>query len=206
MQTTQKSYTGIIIGIVLSIVWIIATSIVGTLGMYEYQRDAFHLMIIVTVAAPTVVYLLLLTLFDGMRKWTQTLSLAMLTLPHAWRTIGYTFLVLWFYGILPAGFAAPAGFGDFTVAIAAPFIAVALWKQWKNAVSYAVVFHIVGAIDLILAIVTGTSAYGVLAENLHIIDPLTAFPMVIIPTAFVPLLLMSHAMVFAKVLLDSKEK
>lgn len=202
----DKSYKGIIIAILLSIGWMIATSIAGTLGLYEYKRDAFHLMIIATVVTPSIVYLILLIFFSRMRKWTQTLNLAMLTLPHAWRTVGYTFLVLWFYKILPAGFAAAAGFGDFTIAIAAPFIAVALWLKVKNAISYAVVFHILGAIDLILAIITGTTAFGVLSQNMDIVDPLTAFPMVIIPTAFVPLLLMSHFMVFCKVILDSKDK
>ena len=205
MQNEKKSYRGIIIGITLSLVWIVVTSIVGTLGYYEYQRDAFHLWIIVSVATPSLLFLTLIVLSSSMRKWTQSLNLAMLTLPHAWRTIGYSFLVLWFYGMLPAGFAAPAGFGDFTIAIAAPFIAVALWLEWKNALSYGVVFHILGAVDLIVAIITGTSAYGVLEENIHIIDPLTAFPMVIIPTAFVPLLLMSHFMVFTKVILDRRE-
>jgi len=203
--TTEKSYRGIIIAMVLSLVWMGATAIIGTLGLYEYQRDAFHLMIIVTVALPTAVYLLLFMMFSGIRKWTQSLNLAMLTLPHAWRTVGYTFLVLWFLKILPSGFAAPAGFGDFTVAILAPFVAVALWLQWHNAVRYAVWFHMLGAVDLILAIITGTSAFGVMPENIHIVDPLTAFPIVIIPTVFVPLLLMSHFMVFCKVMLDKKE-
>jgi hypothetical protein len=205
-RKTEKSYRGIIIAIGLSLLWMVATAIVGTLGLYEYQRDAFHLMIIVTVALPSVVFLLLFMFSLEMRKWTQSLNLAMLTLPHAWRTVGYTFLVLWFYKILPAGFAAPAGFGDFTVAILAPFVAVALWYGWKNSVRYAVWFHILGAVDLVLAIVTGTSAFGVLPENIHIVDPLTAFPMVIIPTVFVPLLLMSHFMVFCKVMLDKKDE
>lgn len=70
-----------------------------------------------------VLYILLPTI----RTCTRNLNFAMLALLHAWRTVGFTFLALWFYKILPAGFAAPAGFGDFAIAISAPFIAVALW-------------------------------------------------------------------------------
>ena len=205
-KTAKQSNQGVIIAIVLAVLWIIVTTILGTLGYYEYNRDVFHLMIIVTVVTPTIIFGLLFMVFSNFRKWTQSLNIAMLTLPHAWRTIGYLFLVQWFYGLLPAGFAAPAGFGDFIVGIAAPFVAVAVWLQWKYAIRYAIIFHIFGAIDLVLAISTGTSAFGVLPENLHVIDPLTAFPTVIIPVSFVPLLLMSHFMVFAKVVLDKKSK
>ena len=204
-ETINNNYRGVLIAIVLALLWIIVTAILGIRGYFEYKREAFHLMIIVTVATPTVIFGLLFTLFSSFRKWTQSLNIAMLTLPHAWRTIGYLFLVQWYYNLLPAGFAAPAGYGDFIVGIAAPFIAVFVWLQWKYAIRYAVIFHVFGTIDLILAIVTGTSAFDVLPENLHIIDPLTAFPTVIIPVSFVPLLLMSHIMVFTKVIMDKKE-
>jgi hypothetical protein len=41
---------------------------------------------------------------------------------------------------------------------------------------------------------------------MNVIDPLIAFPFVIILTVFVPLLLLSHFMVLAKVTLNAKEK
>ena len=37
--TTEKSYRGIIIAMVLSLVWMGVTAVIGTLGLYEYQRD-----------------------------------------------------------------------------------------------------------------------------------------------------------------------
>ena len=124
----------------------------------------------------------------------------MLVLPHAWRTVGFTFLTLWSYKMLPAGFAAPAGFGDFAIAIAAPFIAVALWKQWKYAIAATVVFHVLGLTDLFFAILTGASGYGISADKMNVIDPMTTFPLVIIPTVFVPLLVLSHVISLLKII------
>lgn len=202
MKHTENGYGGIILAMVLCVVWMGVTGVIGTLGLYEYPRDGSHFLIVITVIAPTIFFALLFISFSAIRRWTQRLNLGMLTLPHAWRTVGYTFLALWFYGILPAGFAAPAGFGDFAIAIAAPFVAVALWLQWANAIRAAVWFHILGFIDLFVAILTGTTGLGVPIEGMTLIDPMTAFPMVIIPTVFVPLLVLSHVMALTKIVMD----
>jgi hypothetical protein len=205
MKPTKIQCSGIIFSIILCVLWMVVTGIIGTLGLYEYPRNGSHFSIILTVLTPTIFFTLLFVLFFNVRIWTQQrLNLAILTLPHAWRTVGFTFLALWFYGTLPAGFAAPAGFGDFAIAIAAPFVAVALWLQWKNSIRTAVWFHILGITDLFFAILTGTTGFGVSASEMHMIDPMTAFPMVIIPTVFVPLLLVAHIMVLTKITLDRK--
>jgi len=202
MKQTENRHRGIIFSITLCLLWIIATGITGTLGLYEYPRNGSHLSLIITVLTPTVFFSLLFIFFPAIRSWTQSLNLAMLTLPHAWRTVGFTFLTLWFYGILPSGFAAPAGFGDFFIAIAAPIIATALWLQWKHAIHAAIWFHILGIIDFFFALLTGITGFGVATVEMTTIDPMTAFPLVIIPTAFVPLLLLAHIMALTKIVLD----
>lgn len=204
MNDQENKYTGVKIAIALCMVWIVVTAIAGTNGWYEYRRNETHTSIYLTVLAPAVFFLLLYTFSHAIRDWAKSLNLAMLTLPHAWRTVGYTFLALWFYEVLPAGFAAPAGFGDFAVAIAAPFIAVALWLHWKLAITAALWFHVLGLVDLIVAIMTGTTGFGVAPEHMETIDPMTAFPMVIIPTSFVPLLILSHVMVLIRIATDRK--
>jgi hypothetical protein len=201
MKMNKTGYRGTILAISLSILWIVITSIIGTLGLYETPRNVSHLAIVISVLTPSVFYIALYILLPGIREWTKTLDLAMLTLPHAWRTIGYTFLTLWAFGILPAEFSAPAGFGDFVIGLAAPFIAVALWLKWNGAIRATLWFHLLGIVDFFFAILTGTMAYGVAMEQMNQIDPMTTFPLVIIPTAFVPLLLLSHVMVLLKITL-----
>jgi len=201
-QNTKNA--GIIWAGILCVLWMVSVGLIGTLGYYEYPRSGSHLSIIITVLIPSLVFTLLFVAFPKVRNWTQNLNLAMLTLPHAWRTVGYTFLTLWFYGLLPAGFAAPAGFGDFAIAIAAPFVAVALWLKWSGAIKTAVWFHILGIVDFFFALLTGVQGYGISAENMSVVDPMTAFPLVIIPTVFVPLLLVAHVIALTKIAMDRK--
>ncbi len=193
-------YKGTIIAIILCLIWMAITAIIGTLGLYEYLRFESHLSIIISVITPSIIYGILYIFNSKVRTWTKNLSLAMLVLPHAWRTVGFTFLTLWAYKTLPAGFAAPAGFGDFAIAIAAPFVAVALWMKWKQAIKTAVIFHVLGFIDLFFAILTGASGYGISADKMNVVDPMTAFPLVIITTVFVPLLVLSHVISLTKII------
>jgi len=191
----------------LCCVFMLVTATVSTLGLYEYPRSGSHLSVIITVLLPTLLYLVAFLLFPAVRVWTQRdLNLAMLTLPHAWRTVGFSFLALWFYGILPAGFSAPAGFGDFAIAIAAPFVAVALWQGWRYAIGTALWFHILGLLDLFVALLTGMTGFGVPVSGMQAIDPMTAFPMVIVPAVFVPLLVWGHVLALTKIVMDRKSQ
>jgi len=103
---------------------------------------------------------------------------------------------------LPAGFSAPAGFGDFIVGMAAPFVAVGLWLHWRYAIRSAVAFHLFGLVDLVIALATGISGFGVPESGMKAIDPMTAFPMVIVPAVFVPLLLWGHVLAFTRIAMD----
>lgn len=206
MNTKTNTYRGTFIAIALSLAWILTTTILGTLGYYEYLRQESHLAIIITVLTPSLFFLALYITSPAIRAWTRTLDLGMLTLPHAWRTLGYMFLVLWFFGILPAGFAAPAGIGDMAAGLAAPFIVVALWLNWNGAIRAAFWFHVLGIVDFIFALSFGITGFGVAQELMDQTDPMTQFPLVIVPTAFVPLLLLSHIMVLLKITLEENVK
>jgi len=205
MKHIETAYGGTIFALLLCVLWMAATGVIGTMGLYEYPRSGSHLLVIITVLIPTVFFAVLFTIFPAVRSWTQKLNLAILTLPHAWRTVGFTFLTLWYYDILPSGFAAPAGIGDFFIAIAAPFVVVALWLQWAGAIRAAIWFHVLGVIDLFFALLTGMTGFGVPAEQMSMTDPMTEFPLVIIPTVFVPLLLVGHIMALTKIVMDRKQ-
>jgi len=199
MKEIKTQYGGVILAILLSVLWMAVTAIVSLMGGFESPREENHFQVMIAVLSPTIFFLVLYALLPSVRNWTRNLSLAMLALPHAWRTVGFSFLALWFYQILPAGFAAPAGFGDFAIAIAAPFIVVALWLKWTGAITAALWFNILGLFDLFIALLTGITGFGVAADQMTRIDPMTAFPMVIIPTVFVPLLILTHVISLIKI-------
>jgi hypothetical protein len=60
------------------------------------------------------------------------------------------------YGVLPAGFAWPAGVGDTLTGLAAPFVARALHQRRPGAVSRAVAWNLFGILDLVVAPIAAT--------------------------------------------------
>lgn len=113
---------------------------------------------------------------------------AILLLPHAFRHIGMSFLVpnLNIDG-MPEGFALSAGYGDLASAVLAIAALAALRWSMRLAIPLIWLFNIVGTADLMNA--------------LRQIEAIAHFgPTWFIPTFLVPLLLVTHAMIFARLL------
>jgi hypothetical protein len=55
------------------------------------------------------------------------------------------------YGVLPAGFAWPAGIGDAITGIFAPIVALMVAQKRPHALKWAVAWNLFGALDLIVA-------------------------------------------------------
>jgi hypothetical protein len=83
--------------------------------------------------------------------------------PNAWliaiqtyRVAGVMFIFpLLAYGIVPAGFAWPAGIGDALTGIFAPVVALMVARNRPHAFKWAVAWNLFGIIDLIVAPATG---------------------------------------------------
>ncbi len=115
-------------------------------------------------------------------------ALFWLTLPHAFRHMGMVFLVP---GVvarpLPDTFAAAAAYGDLITGVLALFALIALRTSWGGALVLVWLFNIVGTVDLLNA--------------LRHVDVVPDFGSVwYIPTFYVPLLLVTHFMIFARLL------
>ncbi len=124
--------------------------------------------------------------------WLKTKSphdaLLLLTLPHAFRYVGMVFLVP---GVvaqqLPEAFAIPAAYGDLLTSVLALVALIVLRAGWARAVALVWLFNIVGTVDLLNA--------------LRQPDPIPDFGAAwYIPTFLVPLLLVTHFMIFARLL------
>ncbi len=122
--------------------------------------------------------------------WIETKSphdaLFWLTLPHAFRYMGMVFLVP---GVvaqpLPAAFAIPAAYGDLVTGVLALLALIALRTGWARALALVWLFNIVGTVDLLNA----------LRQANVVVDFGAAW---YIPTWFVPLLLVTHFMIFVR--------
>ncbi len=109
-----------------------------------------------------------------------------LTLPNAFRHVGLVFLVP---GVvaqpLPESFASPAAYGDLLTGVLALLTLIALRTSWAGAVMLVWLFNMVGTVDLLNA--------------LRHVDVAPDFGAAwYIPTFLVPLLLVTHFMIFAR--------
>lgn len=121
-------------------------------------------------------------------RQSQCKALFWLTVPHAFRYIGMVFLVP---GVvaqpLPDYFAVPAAYGDLLASLLALCALVALRAGWTGATGLVWVFNVVGTADLLNAL-------------RHVeVAPLFGATWYI-PTFMVPLLLVTHFMIFARLL------
>ncbi len=124
-----------------------------------------------------------------LRMMNRDQALLVLVAPHMFlRFIGLSVLVP---GVvspsLPAAFAVPAAYGDFVAGILAVAATVALSRRTSWARVLVWLFNIWGAADLLFAIVQGLRVQ---------LDPGALGAAFFIPTAVVPPLLVTHALIF----------
>jgi hypothetical protein len=118
---------------------------------------------------------------------------------NATRLLGAMFLILHADGRLPAPFAPVAGLGD--MAIAAVAIPLAAWAVRGTLPSGLGLWNALGALDLIVAVALGVlSAPG---TPFRVFDgpgtsPMASLPWILIPTVIVPLYLLIHLAIAAK--------
>ena len=117
---------------------------------------------------------------------TKHEALLLLSLPHAFRHIGMAFLVPAMVARpLPEGFANGAAYGDLATGLLALLAIVALRLRWSVALGLVWLFNLIGTADLMNA--------------LRHVDVAPRFGAVwFIPTMLVPLLLVTHFMMFRR--------
>lgn len=133
-----------------------------------------------------------------MAPWLKKMSaheaLLWLTIPHAFRYIGMVFLVP---GVvsqdMPSNFATLAGYGDLATALIAMLALVALRYKWVGALVLVWLFNIVGTVDLLNALPRQEAVPNFEAAWY-------------IPTFLVPLLLVTHFMIFVRLLKTNSRK
>lgn len=148
-------------------------------------------------------FVMSLILFSLLAKWflapwlrekTQSQALFWLTLPHATRYVGMVFLVP---GIvspsLADSFATAAAYGDLAASVFALVVLIALRNRWPGTIALVWLLNIVGTIDLLNAL-RQAEAVPYLEAAWYI------------PTFWVPVLLVTHFMMFARLLRKPTEQ
>ncbi len=125
-------------------------------------------------------------LWPKLRTLPREQALGPLLTLHAFRFVGLAFLVPGVVGPdLPAAFARPTAYGDLIAAILALVALAGLRTSWGATAVW--LFNIWGAVDLLFALFQGPRVR---------IDPGALGAGFFIPTAIVPPLLVTHALIF----------
>lgn len=170
--------------------WLAVSIVLANAGSYHTRLGAQPPWLVIAFAGTLVVLLAAGRLPVIHRSLSTTDNQARLLLPHTFRIAGLAFVLMMALGMLPALFALPAGLGDIAVGISAPFVA----RKLANGDGHrrAVWFNALGIVDLVVAVSLGALTGFQLVHVTPAADAISEFPLVLIPTTAVPLLLALH--------------
>src|SRR5436190_6860737 len=175
---------------VVLILWFALVVWLGGAGAYVAPPGAPPIAIAAGFSAPLAVFFAGLAISPAFRRFVRSLDVRVMTTMQAWRFAGLGFLALYAYGVLPGGFALPAGLGDIAIALAA--LAMLAQEPGFAASKTFVTWNLLGILDLVVAVGSGTLISLVAATGEITTRPVSELPLVIIPAYFVPLFIMMY--------------
>jgi hypothetical protein len=178
-------------------IWLTSSIALGLRGAFDQAGEPpvyFGLFL----GGPIVVSLLAYAISESFRRMLLALPLWSIVAVHVLRFVGIFFILDAINGTLPPQFAWPAGLGDIAAAAFSIPLALALHRGVgsKGIRKKFIAWNIFGLIDLSMAIIVGMlysqSTFGILSEpDLHS-QAVTHMPVSLIPTFYVPLLILLH--------------
>jgi hypothetical protein len=175
--------------------WFLFSLAAAALHLYSTDPNQPPLPLLLAVLIPIALFAVWYFRSSSFREFVLSLSPRAVTLVHTLRLIGFVFLALYTYRILPAIIALPAGWGDIAIGATAVFAATRLANPAHR--TAFIVWQFLGITDLVTAISMGASA-RFLDPNGISPAPMTALPMSLIPTFAVPLFLILHIITIAQ--------
>src|SRR5262249_20974646 len=110
------------------------------------------LALLLALLVPIALFIASYWTWPAFRETVRTADLQLLSATQSWRFGGFVFLTLYTFGLLPGYFAWPAGLGDMAIALAAPWMVIALHRDPQFATSRTFVsWNILGILDLVVA-------------------------------------------------------
>ncbi len=197
-MTTQIQNNGfrwlVMLGLPLWFALALAASLAGVFHTTQGPPIALGL----AAGAPVLLFLAAYAGSGAWRAFVNGASAAALAGLHTARLVGVVFLILYYRGTLPAAFAQSAGWGDVAVAVTAPLIALMVARRPASIGGPIFIgWNVLGMLDLVNAVTLGvlsspSSSGGPTTEVMGM------FPLSLIPTFAVPLLLIVHVILLGK--------
>lgn len=191
-----RRLVGLLIG-----TWLVAALLAGWGDvLFHDDRAPFELLAFVTL--PLLVAGAAYATSRSFRIFVGQLPLSWLLGSHAWRLVGFGFLVGWYRGALPGAFAIPEGLGDIIAAVWALAMLRPVWRA-PVARQWLLAWNVFGLLDLLGALTLGVlysaGPLGLLVSaGAATTRPMVTFPVSLIPTFFVPLFILLHLLTFSR--------
>ena len=185
------------------VAWFAAAWVIGTERVLMNESGALLAPIVLTAALPVAAFLAFYVLSTRFRGFVLSQDIRTLTMLQHWRVIGFAFLPLTFFGVLPGVFGWPAGLGDVAIGLAAPFVVARIARDPAWAASAGLVrYQLLGLLDFVVAIATAgltAGAFPSLIADGVTSAPLDVWPLNLFPSFIVPIFIILHLSVLFKV-------
>ena len=109
--------------------WVLAAYFIGTTELFKSASPQVFEPIALTAIVPVALFLGAYAVSPSLRMFVLGQDIRTLTMLHMWRIIGFVFLALYAFDVLPALFAWGAGLGDVAIGLAAPFVVARLARD-----------------------------------------------------------------------------
>ena len=174
--------------------WFLLALVIGWSGLLASAPPLFPQVVLFGLSGAL---LLLFGRSSVFRGWALTVDIRGLVLVHASRFVGVYFLVLYSRGELPYAFAVPGGWGDIGVATTA--VAVSAGARRSGPVGWASYFawNVLGLLDILVVVATAGRLGMAVPGSM---TALTRLPLSLLPTFLVPIIIVTHIVIFVRLL------
>lgn len=187
----------------LLLAWFAAAYVIGAERLLPNTGAALLAPIAITAIIPVAGFLAIYALSSRVRNFVMSQDIRALTMLQHWRVVGFVFLPLYFYGVLPGLFAWPAGLGDVAIGLAAAPVFARIGRDPAWATSAGLVrFHLLGLLDFAVAIATAGLSAGAVPSLIAggvTSAPLDVWPLNLFPSFIVPIFIILHLSMLLKV-------
>ena len=170
--------------------WGAAAVAAGGVGAVGRSPVPVPVIVLALVAAGLLAWGLSPKIREGVRAVPPRALVAL----HLIRFVGAWFIVLYRRGELPFAFAVPGGWGDIAAAAGAAGLLLGAFPARTRGRRTAIgVWNALGLLDILFVVTTAARLFFADAGQLA---PLTRLPLSLLPTFFVPLIVLSHLRIF----------
>lgn len=181
------------------IAWFSLVLLLALEKLFDSPPGTVPVNVILSLLLPVVIFALAYTISEQFRGYVLNIDTRHLILLHSWRMLGIAFIFLYFFELLPALFAFPAGLGDALAAIFAVFLVIKLYSRHPVSPKWIYRWNVFALLDFVLAVSLGvisrTGNIGNFSGHVSS-DIMGTLPLVMIPGFIVPFYIITHIIIF----------